>query len=1758
VRFFFFFSPCFSHRTSCRKERFLQLRELFKAKPEVEDDQVAQAEPGSGDTWMSRVVAAIVNNVQVTVNRIHIRFEESTFACGVSLNSLGALSCDEEFQPKLASSAGGIVRKLCSMDSLSVYWDSGASPLTFDSTEDFCQKMRAELQNPHHQFILHPLSGKLHATINQREEPKLSLRAMFDQLEVSMHEQQFQDASSVGERFSLEARGAPYRRLRPEKPASPRQMWQFVVKAVQQDLAVRRSIWKWPWIQAMMNDRRDYVHLWCQVQIVGGVDKLPIMDLEKLRSLEFRLEYDSIVQFRELGELLYEKKLALAEEAMEQAQKEGGWLGRVVWGTPQAEKQRVLEQDVPVTGALLQDLSRALLSRSEHQLFKDVRDHEGVAVDLSVKKICVALCTWDNKASKASDLMLVNLGDIAAHMSIGASKIFRFDMASLMATEFVSVPGKPTLTVSHKQQQQQQQLKESQSSGSLLSLGLSLNSPGHEVADVVVELETKPVDVIFSMAMVDRLTRFFTSAESVMLDELMAQASESVATLERQVVNQIRGIASGSRRTRLMLKINVNAPNVVIPSDFQKPDCVRAVAVLGKIRFKSILVNESDVVKYGQDGKAHVSMDYFYQQAFDISASNINVLLCNQEDWRSAANSVQRSELLKDFGLHLSIALLTFPTPCLPKLKLTGTVSPIKGFVCAESVVGLMRVVDAITASSAAGSSDAPPPLQQAQASSAQLSDFFDSGSPSNELAEDEFQLDNFVFDRALVDTSKNPKVIDVSFSMEQIDVLVFKWQPTGNEVKDILELQMKGVQLQFVQHRRNLGFHLHLASLGVADKLSSTSQWMLDGVHLPEDEHLLHFSYTGVPRNSTLFKGVDHEIKTKLSNVSFSFNRETVLYILNTVETITSGISKGKKEAPSHSVDFVKSDSENRRLSVSSSRRQSTVFAASPAEVVPATVAHASLDHTTNLLLKVELGSVTAQLCREQDVLAVLEARSSDAVIDVRCNGTLSISGSFGWFQLRSPSASKWVKVAYVNRSATGTAAFGMETFSPQVEGYPGYDTKVQLQMSTIKVVYRAAFVEEVVSYFHEMEKMHSFLFTAAGSAVESGSQSTSKVALDVTVNNPFIKVPRASGSDEYLKLNLGKTTVISSFEGGVQKLSLGVNQIGAHACVLGKPQEQVEILHDIDVALLIQIPLADDHAGGRDDEKVTSVMCVVSKVALMVDDRIADLLVGILDGNLCEPMSAALPPVAASSKPKEAPAKAASSTSQPAAKMAIVCRVEEVSATIVSIASFHLKRIYFDMSGEELVLTVEELLMSDQRPDRSDLYKEIISKRPVSGKQKGSVRMSMVDSVLRCELKKNVTTVTLNPLRVVLTAPCLMQLVMFQARVVDNLNKALAKMKPATPPENMIAAVADVPHLSDAALSAAVEAETAGSSIHVVMKGFEAYAIESQTQSDSRAMALSFSGAVTVKSAALGQKIDLELVDFVLNRVLNMSTGAFVAVVSPWRIGLSLDSVSNRLMRIDVLLSELDVVFSHGEYTLFMVLYLDAMRTISPESFAKEELERKRRENSMPVVGKMVFEPPRVHKEASLLHLMLEAEPISLAACEDEAAPRWLSVGFNGTRLCLSEKSDTLWLLDGGKLALGMSADSMVCYDEEAKTVTVGKSGKPSEWIFSGGMFRLASKQDWVLTAVGDWVELRQIEADSCNQVWIVGKRSKDKEELAPPSERKQVATPQERNPLMVECLNVTFHGVYGSKKKRIFFFFFFFFFFCFCCLKMFFLCC
>jgi hypothetical protein len=108
------------------------------------DSKGSNKDEGYLQQWTTR----IIDNVELTLSNIHIRYEDSItipnhcFACGMTLESFIISTCDDNWQPAYISKANASsVNKLASMVNLGIYWDVESDHLSDLSYEKWSQVM---------------------------------------------------------------------------------------------------------------------------------------------------------------------------------------------------------------------------------------------------------------------------------------------------------------------------------------------------------------------------------------------------------------------------------------------------------------------------------------------------------------------------------------------------------------------------------------------------------------------------------------------------------------------------------------------------------------------------------------------------------------------------------------------------------------------------------------------------------------------------------------------------------------------------------------------------------------------------------------------------------------------------------------------------------------------------------------------------------------------------------------------------------------------------------------------------------------------------------------------------------------------------------------------------------------------------------------------------------------------------------------------------------------------------------------------------------------------------------------------------------------------------------------------------------------------------------------------------------------------------------------------------------------------------------
>lgn len=117
-----------------------ELTKLDEArKRELEKDK-----PKADKTFTEKLVAQIINNVQIRIRNVHIRYEDRStstipFALGITLAGLEVQTTDSDWKKAFLSEALSKVFKVAKLDALAVYMNCNTKMFQSRSTDDFGQ-----------------------------------------------------------------------------------------------------------------------------------------------------------------------------------------------------------------------------------------------------------------------------------------------------------------------------------------------------------------------------------------------------------------------------------------------------------------------------------------------------------------------------------------------------------------------------------------------------------------------------------------------------------------------------------------------------------------------------------------------------------------------------------------------------------------------------------------------------------------------------------------------------------------------------------------------------------------------------------------------------------------------------------------------------------------------------------------------------------------------------------------------------------------------------------------------------------------------------------------------------------------------------------------------------------------------------------------------------------------------------------------------------------------------------------------------------------------------------------------------------------------------------------------------------------------------------------------------------------------------------------------------------------------------------------
>eukprot|EP01102_Stenamoeba_stenopodia_P012691 TRINITY_DN4034_c0_g3_i1.p1 TRINITY_DN4034_c0_g3~~TRINITY_DN4034_c0_g3_i1.p1 ORF type:complete len:542 (-),score=132.61 TRINITY_DN4034_c0_g3_i1:760-2385(-) len=355
------------------KLRRLQILELLRNKDDLDVDadekKQQQAKTENDDGFMKRLITKIVDNIQIFIDKVHIRYEDEQegLSFGITLEDLRAQSTDPDWRPAFLS--GGqpnshLVHKLVSLANFAIYWNGpgsraskvqgfSSSCKTQNELEHFLSNLIHQtfsdpaVTNTEHEFILHPVSGDLKVVLNKQDLPdpslsipKLKLSFQFQRIALALEESQFRGFIQLFDHLEAYHRRYKYIHLRPKAkllsgPDRAKYWWKYALSAVTITQKEKREAWSAARMSEFRRDRINYVALYRKkIALERGLVSASKQTKEKeaeiakqLEVYEAKYEFDHLKLFRDLAyaaakqdikERREKRKAALEEQKLKQ------------------------------------------------------------------------------------------------------------------------------------------------------------------------------------------------------------------------------------------------------------------------------------------------------------------------------------------------------------------------------------------------------------------------------------------------------------------------------------------------------------------------------------------------------------------------------------------------------------------------------------------------------------------------------------------------------------------------------------------------------------------------------------------------------------------------------------------------------------------------------------------------------------------------------------------------------------------------------------------------------------------------------------------------------------------------------------------------------------------------------------------------------------------------------------------------------------------------------------------------------------------------------------------------------------------------------------------------------------------------------------------------------------------------------------------------------------------------------------------------
>lgn len=1188
----------------------LENAELLKQR---NSEGLSQEEQQKSQSFTESLTTAIVDNLQVSIKNIHIRYEDTIaapghpFALGLTLKEFSAVSTDENWRPSFIQSTSGTTHKLAVLGELAFYWNTDAALFGTGKGSDvgaeaqktdrglLIDKFRQAIQDgEQHQYMLKPVSGRAALEIDKTgkvERPKVKARLLFNELGFVLDDHQYRDGLMMVDLFHYFIRHQEYKKYQPKStPKEDPKAWlRFAFTAVHSRIHERNRKWTWDYIRERRDDRLRYIELFKKRK---KEEKLSTAEASELDKLERKLTYEDLRFWRSLAR----NQLRKENVGVKKAPPKQTWSQWVWGGGKKAEQTPKEDEGTAMTEEQRKELYAAIDWDEKKAISESVdvpRESVKLQVESSLrtgsftlkrdphgKAIEILSMMFDNFQAK----FLQRPDSFLADLSLGGLRINDGTTEGSLYPQIVNVEDMTSEAADKSienvsESAQDRKTKEQATADSLFHLIFEQN-PLDESADSAVTMKLKSIEVIYNPQFIVQIAKFFQPPERHM-ESIGALLETAGATVEgiRQQTRAGLEFALEEHKT-LNANLDIQAPLIIIPESITSESTLCLVLDAGHVSLNSELVDKETMRDIQSKQKKKYSDEDFKQleglmyDKFLLRLDSTQVLIGPgiqaTKDQLNAKDDSKNYHIIDRISMDFILETSIIPKAAdLTKTRVSGHLPVLHASISDRKYKNMMKLLDiAVPKLESAGTSDNKPQTSAKTQTPGKRPSRADealgrprsksvAGPPEQELVMEE-DSDSEDLHKSRQATSKrleeegvnlHQRNFEFKFTVDKLQGSLFRADADESKPDQLLvELVAEHFQLDFYLRPYDMVAEVLLKSLSVDDYIDEDPSPEFKkiissrGFGAKDDKDLFNVKFVKVnnesPEFMSTYEGIATNLDASISTLNVVVTRRTLLTLLDFVL-----------------VTFVDAD----QTPPSAETIKDTQ---SPGEEAGKQLATAPEQNADKLRIKVGLESIALILNNDGIRLATLSLNTADVGIFLS-SGTMRVGARLGNLSLLddiNQGASEDSAIRQlISIQGDELADFGYQTFDPEADDYPGYDTKIYLRSGSLKVNFLEEPFRKIMDFLVKFGKMQAIFNAARQAAANQASQiqeNASKMHFDVLIRTPIIVFPRvmkANQERDLLTAYLGEIYASNEFaaldgskdSAPVNKISAGIRHV-------------------------------------------------------------------------------------------------------------------------------------------------------------------------------------------------------------------------------------------------------------------------------------------------------------------------------------------------------------------------------------------------------------------------------------------------------------------------------------------------------------------------------------------------------------------------------------------------------------------------------------